>query len=85
MALISPVEVRVHTFNIMANLSTCWLYSQDTINQITMLEATIARARSLRAKFGLGKGEKGEDTEDLELYISCLIDLFYILLSNAQF
>ncbi|KAK3568274.1 hypothetical protein QTP86_002770 [Hemibagrus guttatus] len=47
---------------------------RDTINQITMLEATIARARSLRAKFGLGKGEKGEDTEDLELFVSSLLE-----------
>lgn len=44
-----------------------------------MLEATIARARSLRAKFGLGKGEKREDTEDLELYVSYQIFLFDIV------
>ncbi|XP_053352311.1 rab3 GTPase-activating protein catalytic subunit [Clarias gariepinus] len=47
---------------------------EDTINQITMLEATVARARSLRAKFGLGKGDRGEDTEDLELFVSSLLE-----------
>ncbi|XP_027008221.1 rab3 GTPase-activating protein catalytic subunit isoform X2 [Tachysurus fulvidraco] len=47
---------------------------EDTINQITMLEATVARARSLRAKFGLGKGERGDDSEDLELFVSSLLD-----------
>ncbi|XP_060785256.1 rab3 GTPase-activating protein catalytic subunit isoform X2 [Neoarius graeffei] len=44
---------------------------EDVINQITILEATIARARSLRAKFGLGKGE---DTEDLEQFVSSLLE-----------
>ncbi|TSM60542.1 Rab3 GTPase-activating protein catalytic subunit [Bagarius yarrelli] len=47
---------------------------EDTINQITVLEATIARARSLRAKFGLAKGERGEDTEDLEMFVSSLLE-----------
>ncbi|KAI5628572.1 rab3 GTPase-activating protein catalytic subunit [Silurus asotus] len=47
---------------------------EDVINQITMLEATVARARSLRAKFGLGKAERGEDTEELELFVSSLLE-----------
>ncbi|KAF7709908.1 rab3 GTPase-activating protein catalytic subunit isoform X2 [Silurus meridionalis] len=47
---------------------------EDVINQITMLEATVARARSLRAKFSLGKAERGEDTEELELFVSSLLE-----------
>lgn len=47
---------------------------EDTINQITVLEATIARARSLRAKFGLAKGERGDDAQDLEMFVSSLLE-----------
>ena len=47
--------------------SPCFLFPrQDVINQLMEMEAVVARARSLKAKFGLGKGERGEDTEELE-------------------
>ncbi|KAI4887753.1 hypothetical protein NFI96_023692 [Prochilodus magdalenae] len=47
---------------------------EDTINQLMVVETVIARARSLKAKFGLGKGEKGEDSEDLERFVSSLLE-----------
>ncbi|XP_036427001.1 rab3 GTPase-activating protein catalytic subunit isoform X1 [Colossoma macropomum] len=47
---------------------------EDTINQLMVVETIIARARSLKAKFGLGKGEKGEDTEGLEKFVGSLLE-----------
>ncbi|XP_030642604.1 rab3 GTPase-activating protein catalytic subunit isoform X1 [Chanos chanos] len=47
---------------------------EEIINQIMVVEAVIARARSLKAKFGIGKGERGEDAEDLERFVSSLLE-----------
>ncbi|KAF4086748.1 hypothetical protein AMELA_G00087890 [Ameiurus melas] len=67
-------QVSSHASKLLRHPSPDLKKLEDTINQITMLEATIARARSLRAKFGLGKGERREDTEDLELFVSSLLE-----------
>uniref|UniRef100_A0AAR2K619 Rab3 GTPase-activating protein catalytic subunit n=1 Tax=Pygocentrus nattereri TaxID=42514 RepID=A0AAR2K619_PYGNA len=56
------------------HLSSSCCYSQDTINQLMVVETIIAQARSLKAKFGLGKGEKGEDTEGLEKFVGSLLE-----------
>lgn len=42
------------------------LCCQDVINQMSAVEAVVARARSLKAKFGIIKGERVEDGDDLE-------------------
>uniref|UniRef100_A0A667YNM1 Rab3 GTPase-activating protein catalytic subunit n=1 Tax=Myripristis murdjan TaxID=586833 RepID=A0A667YNM1_9TELE len=47
---------------------------QDVLNQLIAVETVIARARSLKAKFGIGKGEKGEDAEELEKFVSSLLE-----------
>ncbi|XP_053554210.1 rab3 GTPase-activating protein catalytic subunit [Bombina bombina] len=47
---------------------------EDIINQIMSVEATIARARSLKAKFGTERCEKVDEKEDLEKFVSCLLD-----------
>ncbi|KAG8432237.1 hypothetical protein GDO86_016757 [Hymenochirus boettgeri] len=47
---------------------------EDIINQIMNVEATIARARSLKAKFGIDRCEKSDEKEDLEKFVSCLLD-----------
>ncbi|KAJ8247119.1 hypothetical protein GJAV_G00258960 [Gymnothorax javanicus] len=47
---------------------------EDVINQLMEMEAVVARARSLKAKFGLGKGERGDDAEDLERFVSSLLE-----------
>ncbi|XP_020865093.1 rab3 GTPase-activating protein catalytic subunit isoform X1 [Phascolarctos cinereus] len=47
---------------------------EEIINQITNVEATIARARSLKAKFGTEKCEQEEEREDLERFVSCLLE-----------
>ncbi|XP_074071155.1 rab3 GTPase-activating protein catalytic subunit isoform X2 [Macrotis lagotis] len=47
---------------------------EEIIHQITNVEATIARARSLKAKFGTEKCEQEEEREDLERFVSCLLE-----------
>ncbi|XP_043847961.1 rab3 GTPase-activating protein catalytic subunit isoform X2 [Dromiciops gliroides] len=47
---------------------------EEIIHQITNVEATIARARSLKAKFGTEKCEQDEEREDLERFVSCLLE-----------
>uniref|UniRef100_A0A6Q2WVR4 Rab3 GTPase-activating protein catalytic subunit n=1 Tax=Esox lucius TaxID=8010 RepID=A0A6Q2WVR4_ESOLU len=41
---------------------------QDVIGQLMAVETVIARSRSLKAKFGIGKAEQGDGAEDLERY-----------------
>ncbi|KAM9305112.1 rab3 GTPase-activating protein catalytic subunit isoform 1-T1 [Gastrophryne carolinensis] len=47
---------------------------EDIINQIVNEEATIARAQSLKAKFGTERCENPEEKDDLEKFVSCLLD-----------
>uniref|UniRef100_A0A8C5R4K0 Rab3 GTPase-activating protein catalytic subunit n=1 Tax=Leptobrachium leishanense TaxID=445787 RepID=A0A8C5R4K0_9ANUR len=47
---------------------------EDIITQILNVEATIARARSLKAKFGTERCEKPNEKEDLEKFVSCLLE-----------
>ncbi|KAG8536782.1 hypothetical protein GDO81_025692, partial [Engystomops pustulosus] len=47
---------------------------EEIINQIISVEATIARARSLKAKFGTERCENAEEKEDLEKFVSRLLE-----------
>ncbi|XP_042192084.1 rab3 GTPase-activating protein catalytic subunit isoform X2 [Callorhinchus milii] len=47
---------------------------EDIINQIIASEAIIARSRSLQAKFGINKCEKEDEREELERFVSCLLE-----------
>ncbi|KAM6963507.1 rab3 GTPase-activating protein catalytic subunit isoform 2-T2 [Tautogolabrus adspersus] len=47
---------------------------EDFINQLIAMETVITRARSLKAKFSICEGEKGEDTEELEKFVSSLLE-----------
>ncbi|XP_066543675.1 rab3 GTPase-activating protein catalytic subunit isoform X2 [Amia ocellicauda] len=47
---------------------------EEIINQLMAVEAIIARARSLKAKFGIGKCERAEDRDDLERFVSSLLE-----------
>ncbi|XP_028927395.1 rab3 GTPase-activating protein catalytic subunit isoform X2 [Ornithorhynchus anatinus] len=47
---------------------------EEIIHQITSVEATVARARSLKAKFGTERCEPAEEREDLERFVSCLLE-----------
>ncbi|XP_034564013.1 rab3 GTPase-activating protein catalytic subunit [Notolabrus celidotus] len=47
---------------------------EDFINQLMAMETAITQARSLKAKFSLCEGEKGEDKEELEKFVSSLLE-----------
>ncbi|XP_018417310.1 PREDICTED: rab3 GTPase-activating protein catalytic subunit isoform X2 [Nanorana parkeri] len=47
---------------------------EDIISQIANVEATIARARSLKEKFATERCENPEEKEDLETFVSCLLE-----------
>ncbi len=52
----------------MSNVCVCVssLCLQDFINQLMAMETVITQARSLKTKFAVCEGEKGEDSEELE-------------------
>uniref|UniRef100_A0A7N5KMU2 Rab3 GTPase-activating protein catalytic subunit n=1 Tax=Ailuropoda melanoleuca TaxID=9646 RepID=A0A7N5KMU2_AILME len=56
---------------------------EEIILQITNVEAIIARARSLKAKFGTEKCEQEEEKEDLERFVSCLLEQPEVLVVGA--
>ncbi|ELV10217.1 Rab3 GTPase-activating protein catalytic subunit [Tupaia chinensis] len=56
---------------------------EEIIHQITSVEAIIARARSLKAKFGTEKCEQEEEKEDLERFVSCLLEQPEVLVTGA--
>uniref|UniRef100_A0A8P4KJM5 Rab3 GTPase-activating protein catalytic subunit n=1 Tax=Dicentrarchus labrax TaxID=13489 RepID=A0A8P4KJM5_DICLA len=47
---------------------------EDFINQLMAMETVITRARSLKAKFAMCEGEKVEDTDELETFVSSLLE-----------
>lgn len=47
---------------------------EEIIAQIMSAEAIIARARSLKAKFGIEKCDQEEEKEDLERFVNCLLE-----------
>ncbi|CAK6980189.1 rab3 GTPase-activating protein catalytic subunit [Scomber scombrus] len=47
---------------------------EDFINQLMAVETVITQARSLKAKFAISEGEKAEDTEELEMFVSSLLE-----------
>ncbi|XP_061299623.1 rab3 GTPase-activating protein catalytic subunit isoform X1 [Pezoporus flaviventris] len=47
---------------------------EEIIAQIMSVEAVIARARSLKAKFGVEKCENEEEKEDLQRFVNCLLE-----------
>ncbi|CAJ0940641.1 unnamed protein product [Ranitomeya imitator] len=47
---------------------------EDIINQIINVEATIARARSLKVKFGTDRCDDAEGKEDLEKFVGLLLE-----------
>ncbi|XP_028847857.1 rab3 GTPase-activating protein catalytic subunit isoform X2 [Denticeps clupeoides] len=47
---------------------------EDLISQVAGVEAVIAHARSLKAKFGLGKNDTGEEVEGLRRFVISLLD-----------
>uniref|UniRef100_A0A8C6NZJ0 Rab3 GTPase-activating protein catalytic subunit n=1 Tax=Nothobranchius furzeri TaxID=105023 RepID=A0A8C6NZJ0_NOTFU len=51
----------------------CRFPHSDFINQLVVMETVITRARSLKDKFAVDKGEPGEATEELKKYAALLV------------
>ncbi|XP_008277552.1 rab3 GTPase-activating protein catalytic subunit [Stegastes partitus] len=47
---------------------------EDFMNQLMVMEISITRARSLKAKFSVSEDEKGEDADELEKFVSSLLE-----------
>ncbi|XP_042363424.1 rab3 GTPase-activating protein catalytic subunit [Plectropomus leopardus] len=56
---------------------------EDFINQLMAMETAITRARSLKAKFAVCEGGKGEHTEDLEKFVTSLLEEPEVLVIGA--
>lgn len=58
---------------------------EDVISQLMAVEAVIARARSLKAKFGVcgGEREREEDGDELERFVSSLLEEPEVCVSGA--
>ncbi|XP_071390489.1 rab3 GTPase-activating protein catalytic subunit isoform X2 [Centroberyx affinis] len=63
-----------HASKVLHHPSPDYKKLEDVINQLMAVETVIARARSLKAKFGIGKVEKGEDAAELEKFVSSLLE-----------
>ncbi|XP_068610477.1 rab3 GTPase-activating protein catalytic subunit [Brachionichthys hirsutus] len=56
---------------------------EEFIIQLMAIETFITQARSLKAKFAVCEGEKGEDTEELEKFVSSLLEDTEVLVVGA--
>ncbi|KAM9424226.1 rab3 GTPase-activating protein catalytic subunit [Pholidichthys leucotaenia] len=57
--------------------------TEDFINQLVEMETVITRARSLKSKFSISDEEKGESTEELEKFVSSLLEESEVVISEA--
>ncbi|XP_014028939.1 rab3 GTPase-activating protein catalytic subunit isoform X1 [Salmo salar] len=63
-----------HASKLLRHPSPDYKKLEDVITQLIAVETVIARSRSLKAKFGIGKAEQGDNTEDLERFVSSLLE-----------
>nr|XP_054590315.1 rab3 GTPase-activating protein catalytic subunit isoform X3 [Nothobranchius furzeri] len=56
---------------------------EDFINQLVVMETVITRARSLKDKFAVDKGEPGEATEELKKFVSSLLEEPEVVVTGA--
>ncbi|XP_012682028.1 rab3 GTPase-activating protein catalytic subunit isoform X2 [Clupea harengus] len=67
-------QVISHASKLLRHPSPDYKKVEDLINQVMVLEAVIACARSLKAKFGVGKSERGGEEDELERFVSSLLE-----------
>uniref|UniRef100_A0A673XL08 Rab3 GTPase-activating protein catalytic subunit n=1 Tax=Salmo trutta TaxID=8032 RepID=A0A673XL08_SALTR len=63
-----------HASKLLRHPSPDYKKLEDVITQLIAVETVIARSRSLKAKFGIGKAEQGDNAEDLERFVSSLLE-----------
>ncbi|XP_067300747.1 rab3 GTPase-activating protein catalytic subunit isoform X1 [Pseudorasbora parva] len=67
-------QLTAHASKLLRHPSPDFKKLEDVINQTSAVEAVVARARSLKAKFGITKGEREEDGDELERFVSLLLE-----------
>ncbi|RXN17390.1 rab3 GTPase-activating catalytic subunit isoform X2 [Labeo rohita] len=67
-------QVTSHASKLLRHPNSDFKKLEDVIVQMSAVEAVIARARSLKAKFGIGGGEREENADELERFVSCLLE-----------
>ncbi|XP_076012670.1 rab3 GTPase-activating protein catalytic subunit isoform X2 [Genypterus blacodes] len=68
------LQATSHTSKVLHHPNQDYKKLEDFINQLMAIETAIARTRSLKAKFGIGESQKGENTEELEKFVISLLD-----------
>uniref|UniRef100_A0A8C2D0Q7 Rab3 GTPase-activating protein catalytic subunit n=1 Tax=Cyprinus carpio TaxID=7962 RepID=A0A8C2D0Q7_CYPCA len=67
-------QVTAHASKLLRHPNPDFKKLEDVIVQMSAEEAVIARARSLKAKFGIAGGEREEDADELQRFVSCLLE-----------
>uniref|UniRef100_A0A673HI06 Rab3 GTPase-activating protein catalytic subunit n=1 Tax=Sinocyclocheilus rhinocerous TaxID=307959 RepID=A0A673HI06_9TELE len=67
-------QVTAHASKLLRHPNPDFKKLEDLILQMSAVEAVIARARSLKAKFGIAGGQREEDADELERFVSCLLE-----------
>ncbi|KAL2081252.1 hypothetical protein ACEWY4_023105 [Coilia grayii] len=68
-------QVISHSSKLLRHPTPDYKKVEDLINQVMVLEAVVACARSLKAKFGIGSSERSkEEEEELERFVSSLLE-----------
>uniref|UniRef100_A0A672P1M9 Rab3 GTPase-activating protein catalytic subunit n=1 Tax=Sinocyclocheilus grahami TaxID=75366 RepID=A0A672P1M9_SINGR len=67
-------QVTAHTSKLLRHPNPDFKKLEDVIVQMSAVEAVIACARSLKAKFGITGGQREDDTDELERFVSCLLE-----------
>uniref|UniRef100_A0A9J7XK39 Rab3 GTPase-activating protein catalytic subunit n=1 Tax=Cyprinus carpio carpio TaxID=630221 RepID=A0A9J7XK39_CYPCA len=67
-------QVTAHASKLLHHPNPDFKKLEDVIVQMSAEEAVIARARSLKAKFGIAGGEREEDADELQRFVSCLLE-----------
>ncbi|CAB1328595.1 unnamed protein product [Coregonus sp. 'balchen'] len=63
-----------HASKVLRHPSPDYKKLEDVITQLIAVETVIARSRSLKSKFGIGKAEQSDDAEDLERFVNSLLE-----------
>ncbi|XP_039613247.1 rab3 GTPase-activating protein catalytic subunit isoform X1 [Polypterus senegalus] len=67
-------QIVSHASKLLRHPNSDYKKLEEIINEIMAVETVIARARSLKAKFGIGKCEEQDDKEELEKFVISLLE-----------
>ncbi|XP_042611116.1 rab3 GTPase-activating protein catalytic subunit isoform X2 [Cyprinus carpio] len=67
-------QVTAHASKLLRHPNPDFKKLEDVIVQMSAVEAVIACSRSLKAKFGIAGGQREDDTDELQRFVSCLLE-----------